>query len=119
MPDSAEPRTLTPAATPTGRYGAFLSYASGDAAFVKRLHRQLETYRLPRRLLGASAAIDPMSRRLKPIFRDGDEFSAAFDLTTAITDAVTSSDALVVICSPRSAVSKWVGLEIELFRRLY
>ena len=119
MPDSAEPRTSTTAATPACRYGAFLSYSSGDAAFVKRLHRQIEAYRLPRRLAGDSQAIDPGSSRLRPIFRDHDDLTAAFDLSTAIREAIADSACLVVVCSPRSAASKWVGREIELFRVLH
>ncbi|WP_293678166.1 toll/interleukin-1 receptor domain-containing protein [uncultured Phenylobacterium sp.] len=119
MPDSAEPRTSTPVATPPARYGAFLSYASGDARFVKRLHRQLETYRLPHRLVGSAPLVDPGSRRLKPVFRDSDELSAAFDLTAAIKDAIASSGSLVVVCSPRSAASKWVGRELDLFRAIH
>lgn len=106
MTDSAEPRVR--------RYSAFLSYSQRDTPFVRKLHRWLEAYRLPARLAkGASR------RRLKPLFRDSDELAAASDLTAAVRTALADADFLIVICSPRSAQSKWVGREIELFRHLH
>jgi hypothetical protein len=39
------------AAPVTTRYSAFISYSHADASFVGRLHRQLESYRLPRRVV--------------------------------------------------------------------
>ena len=106
MADSAEPKVR--------RYSAFLSYSQGDTPFVRKLHRRLEAYRLPARLGKGDGA-----RRLKPIFRDSDELAAAPDLTTAVRAALAEADFLIVICTPRSAQSKWVGREIELFRHLH
>src|SRR5438445_201522 len=96
------------------RYSAFLSYSREDSRFVRRLHRQLESYRLPRGVGGSSVAA--AGRRLKPVFLDNDELVAAHDLTEAVREALAQSDHLIVVCSPRSAKSKWVGHEIELFR---
>ena len=99
------------------RYSAFISYSHADTAFARKLHRRLETYRLPRKLarrgMGGAA-----SRRLKPIFRDRDELVAASDLTEAVREAIAGSDTLIVVCSPAAAASEWVDLEIRLFREL-
>lgn len=100
---------------PTRRFSAFISYSSEDAAFARRLHRRLETYRLPRRLAGAT----PAPQRLKPLFRDVDELTAHHDLSAAVREALAQSDYLIVICSPRAAGSEWVGREIEYFRAVH
>lgn len=100
----------------TRRFSAFISYSSADAAFARRLHRRLETYRLPRRLGDRTT---PAATRLKPLFRDIDELSATHDLSSAVREALAESDFLIVICSPRSAGSEWVGREIEYFRAVH
>ncbi|HEX4709527.1 TIR domain-containing protein [Phenylobacterium sp.] len=115
MSDSAEQRAPLPTGDGTRRFSAFISYNHADERFAKRLHRQLETYRLPHRLTGASGA----ARRLKAIFRDSDELAAAYDLTTAVREAIAQSDFLIVVCSAASAKSVWVGREIELYRSLH
>jgi len=106
-------------ARPEIRYTAFLSYSHKDAAGGGRLHRRLETYRLPKRLVGQETARGPVPERLIPIFRDRDELPAASDLSETVREALAASGALVVLCSPHSAESLWVAEEIETFRRLH
>jgi tetratricopeptide (TPR) repeat protein len=101
------------------RYGAFISYSHVDTTFARRLHRRLETYRLPRRLARRTADGSAPSRRLKPIFRDRDELAAASDLTEAVREAIALSSYMIVVCSPAAATSEWVDLEIRLFRGLH
>lgn len=101
------------------RYTAFLSYSHRDAAAAERLHRRLETYRLPRRLVGTAGAQGPVPDRLWPIFRDRDELPAATDLTETVREALAQSGALIILCSPHSAASLWVAEEIATFRALY
>ena len=101
------------------RYWAFISYSHKDAAFGRRLHRQLESYSLPRRLVGRVTAQGPLSRRLAPIFRDRDELPAANDLSAEVRTALQASRSLVVVCSPAAATSMWVSREVELFRTLH
>ncbi|NYT74097.1 hypothetical protein HZU72_16920 [Halomonas sp. QX-2] len=55
------------------RYWAFISYSSKDARIGEKLHRQLETYRVPRDLVGRPGRDEPVPRRLFPIFRDREE----------------------------------------------
>jgi hypothetical protein len=115
MSDSAEQGALHPKGDQARRFSAFISYSHADERFAKRLHRELETYRLPHRLAAGSGP----GRRLKAIFRDSDELAASYDLTTAVREAIAQSDFLIVVCSAASAKSVWVGREIELFRSLH
>ncbi|HEY0412733.1 MAG TPA: toll/interleukin-1 receptor domain-containing protein [Allosphingosinicella sp.] len=103
----------------TGRYAAFLSYSHKDAAAARWLHRRLETYRIPRRLVGSAGEHGPVPARLTPIFRDREELPAAGDLSERVRAALAESGHLVVICSPHSAASPWVAREIEVFRELH
>ena len=54
-----------------------------------------------------------------PIFRDREELPAAHDLSTEVRAALKASRSLIVVCSPSSAASQWVGREIEVFRELH
>jgi tetratricopeptide (TPR) repeat protein len=101
------------------RYWAFISYSHRDAAFGRRLHRQLENYALPRRLVGRETAQGTVPRKLAPIFRDREEFAAAHDLSAEVRAALKQSRCLIVVCSPASAGSQWVSREITLFRELH
>ncbi len=100
------------------RYRAFISYSRKDKVFARRLHKALEAYRLPDdrlpddRLPGGKTA-DGIGR----IFRDDDEMAAAADIGASIRSAIEASSCLIVICSPRSAQSRWVNREIEHFRK--
>ncbi len=100
-------------------YRAFISYSHRDDVAAKSLHKRLETYRLPKKLIGQSGERGPIPERLTPIFRDLDELSAADDLTVEIKAALARSATLIVLCSPGARASKWVNLEIETFRALH
>jgi tetratricopeptide (TPR) repeat protein len=101
------------------KYWAFISYSHKDAAFGRRLHRRLESYALPRRLAGRTTAQGALPKRLTPIFRDREEFSAANDLSTEVRAALQVSRSLIVVCSPAAAASPWVAREVETFRALH
>lgn len=101
------------------RYTAFLSYSHKDAAAAGRLHRRLETYRMPKRLVGAESARGSVPARLAPIFRDREELPAATDLSETVREALAQSGALIILCSPAAAGSLWVAEEIETFRALH
>ena len=100
------------------RYAAFLSYSHADASWAQWLHRRLESYRVPSRLVGTPGPDGPIGPRLGTIFRDRDELPTAGDLGTTIRAALAESAALVVVCSPAAARSPWVQAEIEAFRAL-
>jgi WD40 repeat protein len=100
------------------RYWAFLSYSHTDAKWGNWLHKALETYRVPRRLVGKESRDGKVPARLFPIFRDREELPVSANLTATISEALEESRYLIVICSPRAAQSKWVGKEIKAFKKL-
>ncbi|HEY8586449.1 MAG TPA: TIR domain-containing protein [Rhodanobacter sp.] len=100
------------------RYRAFISYSHGDKAWADWLHKALETYAVPKRLVGQTNAAGVIPRRLTPIFRDRDELASAHDLGGKVNAALAESANLIVICSPRSAASHWVQEEILAYKRL-
>jgi len=100
------------------KYWAFLSYSHHDKAVAKRLQRQLETYRLPRRLVGRETSEGPVPARVLPVFRDRDELHAGADLKSSVQDALSRSRWLIVVCTPDAARSPWVNREIIEFKKL-
>jgi WD40 repeat protein len=100
------------------RYAAFISYSNADEEIGDWLHRRLENYRVPSPLRGRAGPAGPISARLGPVFRDRVELSAAPDLGAEIRRALQDSDALIVLCSPRSRGSRYVGEEIRTFKLL-
>lgn len=113
--DAQDPPTT--ALTP--RYAAFISYSHHDKVAARRLQRQLETYRVPRRLVGRATPQGPVPARLSPLFRDRDELNAGADLKASVQEALAASRWLIVVCSPDAARSPWVNREIIEFKRLH
>ncbi len=100
------------------RFRAFVSYSHADAAIAQKLHRKIETYRLPHHLRDRETD-DPDNGRMGRIFRDREDLPAAEDLSESVKQALAGSQVLVVICSPDAQASIWVAREIELFRALH
>ena len=101
------------------RYSAFISYSHADMAFARRLHRDLETYRVPKALVGAAGDYGPLPAKLRPVFRDEDELAGAAELGPKLQSALVDAAALVVIASPRAARSTWVDKEIRTFKTMH
>ena len=97
------------------RFSAFISYSHADAAMVRKLHSQIEGYRLPKGL-GSIDALNQKRRDVGKIFRDREDLSAAQDLSLAVKEALDRSEVLVVACSPDAKASQWVDQEIAYFR---
>ena len=102
-----------------GKFRAFISYSHADKASAEWLHRSLESYRLPARLVGLETPVGDVPARLTPIFRDRDELPAAGDLTTELRTALAQSMFLVVIASPAAAQSRWVNEEVRHFKHVH
>jgi len=100
------------------RYRAFLSYSHRDKAVADRLHRALETYRIPKPLIGTPGRDGPVPAKLFPIFRDREELPTSSDLNSQIQAALEQSAYLIVVCSPHAAASHWVNEEILAFKRM-
>ena len=101
------------------RYRAFLSYSHADEKWARWLLRRLESYRVPAGLVGKPGTDGPIPAKLGQVFRDRDELASAGSLGSVIEQALRDSGALVVICSPTSAQSRWVNAEIQAFRALH
>ena len=98
------------------KYHAFLSYSHTDREHARWFHRALETYRPPKHLSEKTEREAP--RRLSPIFRDRDELPSSANLSDVVNAALADSAALIVVCSPAAAESRWVNEEIRAFRAL-
>jgi tetratricopeptide (TPR) repeat protein len=107
----------TGAAGEARHYAAFISYCHADAKSAVGLQRFLETYRMPRDVAGVEADRATLQARLRPVFLDRADMAAATDLRDEIDAALAASAALIVVCSPSAAKSRWVDLEIVRFRK--
>lgn len=99
------------------RYAAFISYSSVDRRVGEALQKALEAYTVPAPLRGQDFGRGPVPKRVAPVFRDRWDADASVDLGATLRAALQASDALVVLCSPASACSPWVGEEIREFKR--
>ena len=108
----------TPSINNDFKYWAFISYSHHDKRWGDWLHKSLETYRVPKALVGKPSPDGVVPARVFPIFRDREELAVSADLGANINEALRQSRYLVVICSPRSAKSPWVNQEILNFKRL-
>lgn len=99
-------------------YAAFISYSHQDEKTGRWLHKFLERYRFPATLVGEQGRNGLIGKRIGKIFRDREEFSAGGELKAEIEAALARSDALIVLCSPSSALSAYVNAEIDFFHKL-
>ena len=98
------------------KYWAFISYSHADEAVARWLHKALETYRLPKALIGSRPGGVEIPKRLFPVFRDRDELATSESLGSEIEQALDASEALIVIASKSSATSHWVNEEIRSYK---
>ncbi len=96
------------------KYYAFISYNSKDTAWGKKLQKKLEHYRLPSTLCSEHGW--PRTP-IKPVFFAPTDIQPG-GLSEELQERLKASQNLIVICSPNSAQSKWVGREIEYFHNL-
>lgn len=85
------------------KYRAFISYSHRDEKWAAWLHSALETYRIPKSLVGSETSFGVVPARLAPVFRDRDELASATDLGRVLTQALRDSAYQIVICSPAAA----------------
>lgn len=96
------------------KYFAFISYNSKDTEWGKKLQRKLEGYRMPATLCSEHGW---ERKPIKPVFFAPTDIQPG-GLTTELQERLRASRNLIVICSPNSAKSQWVGKEIEYFHSL-
>lgn len=92
-------------------YFAFISYKREDEKWAKWLQRKLETYKSPTVI---ATEKPELPRRLKPVFKDTTDIKPGV-LAEVLAQNLAKSKYLIVVCSPRSAHSQWVGKEISDF----
>ena len=96
------------------KYFAFISYNSRDTEWGKRVQRKLEHYRMPATL----CSVHGWERTpIKPVFFAPTDIQPG-GLTEELQERLRASRNLIVICSPNSARSEWVGKEIAFFHQL-
>lgn len=96
------------------KYFAFISYSSKDTTWGKKLQKKLEHYRMPATLCHKRGwKRNPMD----PVFFAPTDIQPG-ELTEEIQERLKASQHLIVICSPNSAQSEWVGKEIAFFHNL-
>ncbi|MDE7153152.1 MAG: toll/interleukin-1 receptor domain-containing protein [Muribaculaceae bacterium] len=95
-------------------YYAFISYSSKDLKWGKRLQRKLENYRMP-----ATLCSERGWKRcpINPVFFAPTDIQPG-TLSEEIKARLRASKNLIVISSPNSAKSDWVGNEIRYFHEL-
>lgn len=93
------------------RYFAFISYSSKDYKWGKRVQRRLEGYRMPATLCSKRGW---KRKPINPVFFAPTDIQPG-PLTDELKTRLLDSKHLIVICSPNSAQSDWVGQEIEYF----
>ena len=98
------------------KYRGFISYSHADTKWAKWLHGRLESFRIDQDLIGRKTALGAVPSSMRPVFRDRDEFTAGHSLTEQTLEALSNSAAVVVICSPAAAKSRYVNEEIRLFK---
>lgn len=96
------------------KYFAFISYNSRDTEWGKRVQKKLEGYKMPSTLCSEHGW---KRKPLKPIFFAPTDIQPG-GLTEELQERLKASKNLIVICSPNSACSEWVGKEIEFFHSL-
>jgi tetratricopeptide (TPR) repeat protein len=100
------------------RYPVFISYSHRDEQWARWLHKAIESYRVPKPLVGRQARDGPIPPKIFPVFRDRDELASSADLPSVLRAALAQSAHLIVLCSPAAARSRWVNEEIAEFKRL-
>lgn len=96
------------------KYYAFISYNSKDTKWGKRVQRKLEHYRMPATLCSERGW---KRTPIRPVFFAPTDIQPG-GLTDELQERLKASRNLIVICSPNSAQSDWVGKEIEFFHGL-
>lgn len=99
---------------PKFKYFAFISYSSHDTEWGKRLQRKLEGYRMPATLCSEHGW---KRKPINPVFFAPTDIQPG-GLTAELQERLRASRNLIVICSPHSAKSEWVGKEIAFFHSL-
>jgi hypothetical protein len=101
------------------RYCGFISYNRDDSRLARRLHKALESYRIPKELLSHGFVANAQNKeglKLGRFFLDEEELAASTGLGPALYGALQDSNNLIVIASPAAARSAWVNEEVDYYK---
>ena len=73
------------------KYRAFISYSHKDEKWASWLHKALETFKVPKYLVGETTAMGTVPERMAKVFRDREELSTSHSLGTELTQAMRFS----------------------------
>lgn len=96
------------------KFFAFISYSSLDYKWGKRIQEKLEHYRMPTTLCSKHGW---KRKPMRPVFFAPTDIQPG-GLTAELQERLKASRNLIVVCSPNSARSEWVGKEIAFFHKL-
>ena len=100
------------------KYRAFISYSHKDEKWASWLHNALETFKVPKHLVGQETGMGTVPERMGKVFRDREELSSSASLGAELTQALEDSACQIVICSPNAAKSHWTNEEVLTYKRL-
>ena len=98
------------------KYTAFISYNSKDDRWAKWLQRKLEAYSIPVVIRNEKDEVVRREEKQKKlrVFRYRADLNTV-SLNEGLAKELDEARWLIVICSPNSAKSEWVGKEIQHF----
>ena len=97
------------------KYFAFISYNSNDAKWARKIQRKLEHYRMPAALCNKKGWVK--NPPIQPVFFAETDIQPG-PLDKELKQRLEQSRYLIIVCSPNSAKSHWVGKEIQYFINL-
>ncbi len=104
-----------PSEITTYKYFAFISYSRKDSKVAAWLQKRLEWFRFPVKLVPEDHR-PPHRKYVQPIYRDKTNLEVTDEhYWTNIRSALEESRFLIVLCSPHSAKSEPVNLEVAHF----
>jgi len=89
------------------KYNAFISYSRKDEIVAKSLEKYLEQYKIPK-------PFQVLNQKKFSIFRDIQDIELG-ELSEKLREGLDQSDFLILLCSPNSYKSIYVGEEIKYF----
>jgi hypothetical protein len=120
---NANPASPAPPPAPAANayeYYAFISYSSRDEVAAEQLQHVVQHYHLPVAIrkeppnISPQVGIEKIPPKISPVFLYKKDMGPG-TLPVLIQNALAASRYLLVVCSPNSAQSAWVGREIAFF----
>lgn len=103
----------------TYKYFAFISYSRKDSKVAAWLQKRLEWFRFPVKLVPEDRR-PPNPKYVRPVYRDKTNLEVTDEhYWTNIRRALEESRFLIVLCSPNSARSEPVNMEVKHFLEVH